>query len=234
MRTGAVCGSCWLASAHQRNFSRVILKTSCCVLSSSSYFCKSIFKWSGPSARPAPLPSPPASPKVIGFSLLFLVNLHHARKTHRQILRWVAIKVFYCRLQTMVVKRVRSSLTFPWCLEFIAFCLQLYWVLELHNACARQRNLGGSVCTLTLWPNARTFLNLASGMLGQPIHICIAFSYMWVERRVCIMERNQESRDPVTVAVSSLGCEHFRVWQPMLTYTYPSRGLCGGDLLINV
>lgn len=123
MRTGAVCGSCWLASAHQRNFSRVILKTSCCVLSSSSYFCKSIFKWSGPSARPAPLPSPPASPKVIGFSLLFLVNLHHARKTHRQILCWVAIKVFYCRLQTMVVKRAHSSLTFPWCLEFIAFGL---------------------------------------------------------------------------------------------------------------
>lgn len=123
MRTGAVCGSCWLASAHQRNFSRVILKTSCCVLSSSSYFCKSIFKWSGPSARPTPLPSPPASPKVIGFSLLFLVNLHHARKTHRQILRWVAIKVFYCRLQTVVVKGARPSLAFPWCLEFIAFGL---------------------------------------------------------------------------------------------------------------
>lgn len=121
MRTGAVCGSCWLASAHQRNFSRVILKTSCCVLSSSSYFCKSIFKWSGPSARPAPLSA--SSSKVPGFSLLLLVNLHHARKTHRQILRWVAIKVFYCRLQTEVVKRARSSQAFPWCLEFIAFGL---------------------------------------------------------------------------------------------------------------
>lgn len=54
----------------------------------------------------------------------------------------------------------------------------LCWVLELHNDCARQRNLGGSVCTLTLWLNARAFLNLPSGMLGQLIHICIAFAYM--------------------------------------------------------
>lgn len=55
------------------------------------------------------------------------------------------------------------------------------------------------------------FLNLAAGMLGQLIHVCIAFPYMCVERRICVMERTEKSRDPVTRGVFSLGCECFWV-----------------------
>lgn len=69
---------------------------------------------------------------------------------------------------------------------------------------------------------------------GQFVHTRIAFLYMCMERHVCIKEKIQESRDPVTIGVSSLGWESFLVWELVLTYTYPSREHCDGNLLINI
>lgn len=111
---------------------RVILKTSCCVL--SPHVCKSISEWSGLTLpTPASAWTQPSAPRQ-----------SWPCWKNTQVPHWVATKVLYNRLQIVVIKECFSQCFLP-DPGVYSHWLSFYWVLELHNALTGQRNLQGGM-----------------------------------------------------------------------------------------